>query len=103
MIWFSLGFILGLILDKVWFHINYSKYEKGFEVIEHYHFGLVCFVFGILFDLNFLFGLGLALNLAEWSQDHFFAYHSDHFKHSTIIGLGIFAVVICSLIQTIIF
>ena len=36
-----LGFILVTILDRRWFDIDHKRIEKGYEVIEHYHFGIV--------------------------------------------------------------
>jgi len=36
-----LGFILVTILDRRWFDIDHKRIEKGFEVIEHYHFGII--------------------------------------------------------------
>ena len=35
-----LGFILVTILDRRWFDIDHKKIEKGYEVIEYYHFGM---------------------------------------------------------------
>jgi len=89
-----IGFFLGLVLDKFYQYKEINKYEKGFEYIEHYHFGLIAGIIGIITSIDIFTGLGMSLILAEWSQDHHFAYGSNHFKLSTIMGLILFAILI---------
>jgi Na+/melibiose symporter-like transporter len=103
MILFLLGLLLGLVLDRAWWEGKFSKYEKGVEELEHYHWGLLSWILAYLTPLwlsQVLWGLGAALVLAEWAQvgewengrwrrGHPFAYGSNHFKVSTAIGAGL--------------
>lgn len=86
---FILLFFLGLVIDKAWYHIDYDKYEKGLEVHEHYHIGLEIGIIAVIFNYYDLLGLTLAFILAEWSQTNYFAYQSNHFKQSSIIGISL--------------
>lgn len=103
-----LGIFIGLVLDRIWWELGFNKYEKGLEIFEHYHHGLMSWILAyftpIVFSY-FLWGLGLALVLAEWGQTgewgngvwrrgHPFAYGSKHFPWSTAIGVVLLAVVI---------
>jgi hypothetical protein len=107
-----LGLFLGLLLDRVWWELELNKYEAGISVFEHYHWGLLAwflsyFTDGIVMDL--LRGLGAALVLAEWGQTgewvngtwrkgHPFAYGSNHFVPSTVIGVVLAALVLWPLV-----
>jgi hypothetical protein len=84
-LYFVLGIMGALIIDTIWFNINYSKYERGLEQFEHYHAGILLIPFGLLINPLFL-GLGLGLFIAEWEQKNKFAIKSSHFKYSTLIG-----------------
>jgi hypothetical protein len=86
---FVVGLVLGLIIDKIWYNINYSKYEKGVEFLEHYHIGIILITLSVLFNFYWVLGLGLAFILAEWTQKHYFALNSIHFKLSSFIGIGL--------------
>ena len=88
-----LGFILVTILDRRWFDIDHKRIEKGYEVIEHYHFGITLIGIG-LFTFAFypiisytLFGAGMGLVYNEAKQKNYFAHKSIHFISSTIIGI----------------
>ena len=87
---FCIGLLIGIMIDFVWWNINYSKYEKGFEALEHYHFGIILGVFGILFNQILFFGIMIMLILKESDQSHPFAIRSGHFKSSSIIGITTF-------------
>jgi len=87
---FVLGIILGLIMDVVWWNKSLDKYEKGFEALEHYHFGILAGIVGLFIYPEIFFGLMLALFISEWTQTHQFAYQSNHFKSSTLIGIVMF-------------
>ncbi len=97
-----LGFLFITIIDRIWFRIDYKKVEKGLEVMEHYHYGLLLFAlapFFIEYSLVTSFGLlgmGTAFIYHESKQRNFFAHQSVHFKGSTIIGvtLAIIAIVL---------
>lgn len=107
-----LGLLLGLLLDRVWWESGLNKYEAGISVFEHYHWGLLAwflsyFAYGLVPDL--LRGLGAALVLAEWGQTgewvgdkwcrgHPFAYGSNHFVPSTVIGAVLAALVLWPLV-----
>jgi hypothetical protein len=97
MIELALGFILGLILDVLWWKIDYSKYEKGLEVHEHYHIGLELGIIGVLLNQEIFIGLMMSFILAEWSQKNQFALGSNHFKGSTLIGI-ILSVSLCLIV-----
>ena len=88
--------MIGLVMDTIWWRINYSKYEKGLEAHEHYHIGLELGIIGIILHQEIFTGLMVAFVLAEWSQDHPFALKSGHFKESTIIGIILFTILIIS-------
>lgn len=101
---FAIGFILGLLIDVAWWNINYKKYEKGLEIHEHYHIGLEIGILGVILGAfipifsSIAMGLMLAFILAEWSQDHKFALKSGHFKQSSIIGIGLFTLLVILII-----
>lgn len=80
-----IGIMIGLIIDTIWFNINYSKYERGFEVFEHYHAGILLIPLGLFINPIF-YGLGIGLFIAEWTQENKFAINSTHFKESCLIG-----------------
>ena len=93
---FVVGFIIGIIIDAVWWNINYSKYEKGLEIHEHYHIGIEIGIIGVLLTSvvpilsTISMGIMIAFILKESSQDHPFALKSGHFKKSSYIGIGLF-------------
>ena len=87
-----LGFIFVTIIDRLWFAIDYKKAEKGLEVLEHYHFGIVLLAIfpWITFasSLSFvIFAAGAAFIYHESKQKNYFAHKSTHAKGSTIIGI----------------
>jgi len=112
MIVILLGMLLGLVLDRVWWEARLSKYESGVKELEHYHWGLLAWFLSYFTPRlvsEFLWGLGAALVLAEWGQTgewvgdrwrkgHPFAYGSDHFVASTMIGVVLAALVITPLV-----
>ncbi len=103
---FILGAILVMLIDTFWWHIDYKKAEKGMEAHEHYHVGLELMIVAMIIDLfngpiaSFLYGAGFLFIVAEWRQaieivqkkvipGHPFAYGSEHFKSSSIIGIAL--------------
>ncbi len=96
-----IGFILVTILDRRWFDIDHKKIERGYEVIEHYHFGVGLLGIGIIVFAFFpvlayiLFGAGLGLIYHEAKQKNYFAHKSTHFRNSTIIGVGLVVIISC--------
>jgi len=99
---FCVGCMVGILIDSIWWNIDYSKYEKGFEILEHYHFGFIIGILGIITSQAFFFGIMLMLFLKESEQTHPFASNSGHFKDSTLIGIGTFIFLLCVLIVWII-
>lgn len=91
---FAIGIIIGLIIDSVWWHLPYKKIEKGYEIMEHYHFALIVGMFTVITGNPIFAGIMVALFLGEWSQDHQFAYGSTHFKSSTIVGGLLFGILL---------
>lgn len=91
-------FFLGAVIDIIWWNINYSKYEKGFEFHEHYHIGLEIAILAFLFNMPYLLGLTIAFLIAEWFQDHPFAIKSNHLKESSIVGVGLTAFYLVALL-----
>ena len=94
-----LGFIISLILDRIWFNINYKKIDKGFEVLEHYHFGIILMGVGLIIIsvpiISYvIFGAGMGFIYSESKQLHYFAYKSGHFRNSSIIGVILLVIVI---------
>jgi len=88
-----IGFMVITLIDRVWFRIDYKKAEKGLEVLEHYHYGIVLLailpfvmIHSQLLAFGF-FGAGAAFIYHESKQKNFFAHHSTHAKNSTIIGI----------------
>ena len=97
--WFFLGVLAGVALDFLWWKTGISKYEKRIEVFEHYHWGLTLLVFMktlLKFNEAFLFlaGTGIALILAEITQDHPFALKSDHQLSSSMVGIALLILVV---------
>ena len=86
-----MGFIVSLILDRIWFNINYKKIEKGFEIFEHYHFGIILIYIGFIIPIQiisyFIISLGAGFIYMETQHIHCFAYKSGHFTKSSIIGI----------------
>jgi hypothetical protein len=112
-----LGMLLGLVLDRVWWEWGLSKYESGVKELEHYHWGLLAWFLSYFTPhlvSEFLWGLGAALILAEWGQigewgdgewrrGHPFAYGSNHFVASTVIGVVLAALVVIPLFAALLF
>jgi len=102
--WFFLGLIVGVALDYLWRKTGVSKYEKGLEVFEHYHWGLAFLILmRILLNISGIFlslaGIGISFILAEITQKHPFALKSKHELPSTIIGSILFILLIFTLIS----
>ncbi|MGI9229914.1 MAG: hypothetical protein ACR2P9_08660 [Gammaproteobacteria bacterium] len=100
------GGVGAMIIDVLWWNINYKKVEKGLEVLEHYHMGIILMIGAVLINLVyqpvslFLIGMGFVFIVAEWHQSveksgkkiipgKPFAYGSKHFKQSSAIGAGL--------------
>lgn len=87
-----IGFIIVTILDRRWFDVDHKKIEKGYEVIEHYHFGIILISIGIVIFSSLpvlsycMFGAGGGLIYHESKQKNYFAHKSSHFRNSSIIG-----------------
>jgi Na+/melibiose symporter-like transporter len=115
-IFFLLGLLAGLVLDRAWWESKANKYDKNVEELEHYHWGLLAWIIAYLTPLwlsDVLWGLGAALVMAEWAQigewengawrrGHPFAYGSNHFKVSTAIGAALVAILIIPLLLPIV-
>ena len=103
---FCAGGVAAMIFDTYWWNINFKKVEKGFEVLEHYHFGIILMIAAVIVNLVydpaawFLVGMGFVFIMGEWHQSveihkgkvipgKPFAYGSKHFKGSTAIGVGL--------------
>lgn len=88
-----LGVMTITILDRIWWNLDHHSIEKGFEVIEHYHWGIVLIGVGIVIIdylplvAYFLFGAAMKLIYSEAKQKNCFAHKSNHFRNSTIIGV----------------
>ena len=99
-----LGFILVTILDRRWFDIDHKKIEKGYEVIEHYHWGIVLIGISIVIMIHLpvmaylVLGAGMGLVYHESKQKNYFAQKSNHFRNSSIIGIVLTTVIIGILI-----
>ena len=96
--------MVGVALDYLWRKTGVSKYEKGLEVFEHYHWGLAFLILmRILVKLSGIFlslaGIGISFILAEITQKHPFALKSKHVLPSTIIGSTLFILLIFTLIR----
>jgi len=94
-----LGFITVTILDRIWFDIPHKKIEQGFEIIEHYHFGIILLGMGIIACTisplsYFLLAAGMGLIYHEVKQDDYFACKSGHFRDSSVIGMALCGAVI---------
>jgi hypothetical protein len=84
-----IGVLAGFLLDRLWWELGLDKRDAKVAFLEHYHWGLVCWIVSFFTPYPIsatLLGIGLALIIAEWSQTHPFAYGSDHFIPSTVIG-----------------
>ena len=89
------GFIVITILDKAWFKLDYKRIEKGFEVVEHYHWGIALIGVGIFiieylpYLAYFAAGAGIGLIYHESRQKNYFAHKSTHFRSSAVIGTAL--------------
>ena len=96
----GLGFLGITIIDRVWFFIEYKKAERGLEVLEHYHYGIIAIgisiiIFEIINPLAVaLMAIGFGFIYHEAKQERLFAWSSPHFKPSTIIGVSLAGVTI---------
>jgi len=111
-----IGAVSLLLLDTYWF----SEQRKGIKIIEHYHLGLGLFIGAALsvlygnqlwsLSVGFtMIGAGMMMFLAEWRQTpeisgrhiamgHPFSWKSDHFKSSSVVGIGLTIIAIYLLI-----
>lgn len=97
------GLFAALIVDIIWWVKPSLSKSDRFKAHEHYHIGLELVILYIIIDALYapasLFVLGAAIGflLGEWDQlkeiknrkvipGHPFAYGSDHFKASCVIG-----------------
>lgn len=91
---YAIGVVVGILIDVTWFSLPYKKIELGFEVLEHYHFGIIFGMFTVIsgeWMLAPIFaGIMTMLFIGEWSQNHKFARGSNHYKTSSIIGIILF-------------
>ena len=92
---------MGVASDLLWWRMRtrIDKYEKRLEVFEHYHWGIILMIFmKILLKFGEVFisfaGAGVALILAEITQDHPFALRSNHQFSSTIIGISLIVLLV---------
>jgi hypothetical protein len=85
---FVFGVLIGIFIDVLWWRAGIQKYEKGHEMWEHYHFGLIIGIFGVMLVQPVLLGIMVILVLKESSQKHPFAIKSSHFISSTILGVS---------------
>lgn len=110
---FCIGGIITMLIDVVWWRIDYKKAEKGMEILEHYHMGIALFIAAVVIHSFYtpmswlMAGMGFMFVFAEWHQTieiagkkvvpgKPFAYGSKHFKQSSIIGiiLAVFLLII---------
>jgi len=83
-IWFILGLLAGFLLDVLWWHKGFNKYERGWlKNLEHYHWALLF----TMLRHSFTLGLSAALLIEERFQDHWFSIGSGHEKESFIIAI----------------
>jgi len=89
-----LGFLGITIIDRIWFKIDYKKAEKGLEIFEHYHYGIILMGVSLITIIHIpllvsyaMLGAGAAFIYHESKQKNFFAYTSNHFCLSAIIGV----------------
>lgn len=118
-----LGAFTTFVIDILWWNIDFKKAEKGLEVHEHYHVGIELLILGALLSHltdhieYFPIGMGFAFIMAEWKQTteirktengktirkevvpgHPFAYGSEHFRKSTIVGMVLTGILVFLLI-----
>ena len=104
-IYLFFGLFLALIIDIIWWVKPSLSKSDRFKAHEHYHVALELVILFILIDhitnspaLLFILGAALGFLLGEWDQlkeiknhkvipGHPFAFGSDHFKTSCIIGI----------------
>ena len=112
---FVMGVFAAFVLDAWWWTIDYRKAERGLEFHEHYHAGLELLILALLtFKLASTLlayipaGLGFGFITAEWRQSveaagrkvkpgHPFAYGSNHFTQSTLLGAALTTILIAIL------
>jgi len=79
-----LGFIISLILDRILFRLDYKKIKKGFEILEHYHFGIILIGIGLIISIPIIsyiiIGLGIGFIYMETKHIHYFAYKPGNFN-----------------------
>jgi len=83
LVWFILGLLLGFLLDVLWWHKGFNKYEKGkLKWCEHWTWAILL----AMIPHEFFWGLASALLIEERFQKHFFSIGSGHEKPTFIIG-----------------
>jgi len=100
LIYLSLGFFLGLVIDTIWWETSINKYEKGVSAIEHFHWSIILLMLYLYTNASPLIGISLALLCSEWSEPfaksekHPFSLGSGHFLQSAIIGIVLIVILI---------
>jgi len=83
-----LGVVSGSVLNALWRHTDINKYEKGLEVLEHFHHFLLGMIVYVVTGNLFFAGLGLPLILDEsLVQKHPFSLGSGHEVESVLLGV----------------
>jgi len=100
---FFIGFVLGLILNGVWYYWwaylgmregkPLGKYRwPAIAILEHYHWATVLAILGFRLGVPFLVGVSVAWFADEGlAQQHKFALGSDHFLESALVEVLILA------------
>ena len=90
----GVGATWAVLIDQIWFKIDYKKAEKGLEVLDHYHHGIALLIIASVFNhfvpssfSLFVLGFGLVFIIAEAKQGNPFAYGSSHFRATSAIGI----------------
>jgi len=83
MVWFILGLLVGFILDVLWYHKGFNKYEiKPLKFLEHWTWAVLL----AIIPHEFFWGIASALLIEERFQKHFFSIGSGHEKITFALG-----------------
>jgi len=89
----ALGYIIGVILCSIWDKYLAKLYlikklrASLYEILEHYHWGILCLIAFTYINIDILLGLGLALIIDERMHNNPFGIKKTYFMESFLLGL----------------
>jgi len=88
-----LGFIIGVLICSIWdtylgkVHTIQKLKANLYEILEHYHWGLICLIISEYILGELFLGIGVALIIDERLHDKPFGYKKKYFLNTVALGL----------------